>query len=595
MDPIRFYRTRLEETDLDLEGLKRKIAANSILRLVSFAAVFASLFGLLKLSMPIAIIGAVFFMAVFLVLVKRHIELQKKRRYAQERKKILTTEINACNHDFRDIPDGKQHINNRHSYSFDLDVFGKGSLFCMINRTVTSSGERRLASLVTMEQTDKLSILSRQEAIKELTQKQDFSLHFRTTGKVSDIEQEDRANISKWVKMKSFLSGSKVFTVALYMLPVVSLLLFVLMLINSTYSGFFIISFLVNLGFVSNNLKKINHEHNQVSNLLKLLQKYGSLIRIVEKEDFKSTALKESMERLKYHNFTAGESIQKLTKLVSAFDNRLNFVVAIFLEGLLLWDYHCLKEINNWKKEHGSRLDQWFEEIAYIDSLISLSGFAFNSPDFVYPEISDETIFEAKDLGHPSIPGTVRICNDFKINSQGEFVIITGANMAGKSTFLRTVGVNIVLARTGAPVCASSFSFKPMKMFTSMRTSDSLAENESYFYAELRRLQEMLHKLEAEGDVFIILDEILKGTNSVDKQKGSFAALEKILKLNGTGIIATHDLALTEISSKYPEHVHNKCFEIEIDNASISFDYKLYNGVTQKMNAMLLMEQMGII
>lgn len=595
MDPISFYQSRLKEVNQELESLKRKIATNSILRLISFAAVFASLFGLLRLSMAIAIIGAVFFLAIFLVLVKRHIELQKRRRYSKEKNKILVSEINACNHDFRDFADGDQFINSKHSFSFDLDIFGKGSLFGMINRTVTRSGEKRLSELVTMEQTDKSSIHSRQEAIKELAQKQDFSLHFRTSGKVADIEKEDRTNIDKWVSTKSFLSQGKIFAVSLYVLPIIATVLLLLTILNSAYSGFFIVSFLINLGFVSNKLRKINQEHDQVSNLLKLLQKYGSLIKIVEKETFNSPALNASMDRLKYNNLTAGESLEKLTKLVSTFDNRLNLIGAIFLEGLLLWDYHCLRSINHWKKEHGSKLNQWFEEIAYFDSLISFAGFAFNSPDFAYPEISDNVILESKELGHPSIPGTVRICNDFKINSKGEFVIITGANMAGKSTFLRTVGVNLILARAGAPVCASYFSFMPMKIFTSMRTSDSLAENESYFYAELRRLQEMLHKLESEGEVFIILDEILKGTNSVDKQKGSFAAMEKILKLKGTGIIATHDLALTEISLKYPEHIHNKCFEIEIDNASISFDYKLYDGVTQKMNAMLLMEQMGII
>ena len=167
--------------------------------------------------------------------------------------------------------------------------------------------------------------------------------------------------------------------------------------------------------------------------------------------------------------------------------------------------------------------------------------------------------------------------------------------MAGKSTFLRTVGINLTFAKAGLPVCAETFKFMPLKLFTSMRTSDSLTENESYFYAELRRLKEIITKLEKEESLFIILDEILKGTNSVDKQNGSFKALEKIIHLNGTGIIATHDLALTSIADKFPDKIKNQCFEIEIDNAKISFDYKLYDGVTQKMNAMLLMEQMGII
>ncbi len=594
-DPIKYYQAKQKVNVDKLKILKQKITTNSILRLLSFATIPAILFGFIRIAAWFAFSGSFLALVIFLILVRRHIQLQKQLRYEKELEKLLFAEINACNHDFRDFKQGGRFINHRHSFSYDLDFFGKGSVFPMINRTVTTYGEDQLASFLLTESIEYFSITDRQDAVKELTCLPDFMLHFRTTGNISHLEEEDRTKIKNWLAYKSFLKDGLLQKILWFGLPVSTLISLILLIVDSQFSPVFIVFFLINLGYISSNLKNINREHNQISNLLKLLQKYTDLIQAIEKQGFNSILFKGTIDKLKYHDITAGESLTRLTKLVNMFDNRLNIFAAIFLEGVLLWDFHCLNSINNWKKEYGPRLNTWLEEIALMDAFVSLGGYAFNNPEFVYPELSETVILKAKGLGHPAIPPSVRICNDFTINNKGEFVIITGANMAGKSTFLRTVGLNLILARLGVPVCASGFVFKPLRLFTSMRTSDSLAENESYFYAELRRLQEMLIKLEREGDIFIILDEILKGTNSVDKQKGSYAAMEKIIGLGGTGIIATHDLALTDIAKKHPDKVTNKCFEIEIDNASIHFDYKLYNGVTQKMNAMLLMEQMGII
>jgi DNA mismatch repair ATPase MutS len=598
MTPIDYYQKKQDSNRKELEELRKKITSNSILRLITFVGIFVFLFGLIRISPWIAVSSAILALALFLFLVRRHIFLQKRKQYEMELEKILVVEINACNHDFSGFSSGEQNINHRHTFSYDLDIFGKGSVFSMLNRTVTDYGAEMLAGFLLERSVNNLDLIEKQEAIKELCSLSDFMLHFRATGKVSALEVEDREKINSWLAADSFFTEGSFKRLVHIGMPLLTILALVYTIINPAFGSVSVLLFLINLGYISKNLRKINHEHNQVSSLLKLLQKYNDLIYILEGQEFHSSLLKYTMRQLRHQETKAGEGLGRLTKLVSVFDNRLNFLVAIFLEGILLWDYHCLRAINKWKKEFGPKLPEWLEIIAFFDACISLSGYTFNNPGFVYPKLSDDTILTARDLGHPLISPSVRVCNDFDLKKQGEFIIITGANMAGKSTFLRTVGVNLILARLGVPVCASEFSFKPMRLFTSMRTSDSLAENESYFYAELRRLKEMLKELEKEGeegDILIILDEILKGTNSVDKQNGSFAAMEKILKLGGTGIIATHDLALTNIADKFPDKIKNKCFEIEIDNAKISFDYKLYDGVTKKMNAMLLMEQMGII
>jgi DNA mismatch repair ATPase MutS len=325
------------------------------------------------------------------------------------------------------------------------------------------------------------------------------------------------------------------------------------------------------------------------------LKKYGELFRYIEQEVYHSELAASIKNRLKSDRYGARERINRLALIVSAFDNRLNILAGVILNGLFLWDIQCVLRLEKWKTEYKDKVSGWFNALGEYDALCSLANFAFNHPEFVFPEPDIEVILDFKQTGHPLIPPDTRVDNDMQINRQGEFVIITGANMAGKSTFLRTVTVNLLLGMAGAPVCAQNAKFSPVEIFSSMRTSDSLQKNESCFYTELKRLNELFEQLEKGNRLFIVLDEILKGTNSADKQKGSRAVLEKIIRLNGSGLIATHDLDLAELEKKYPDNLKNKCFEIEIDGDKIQFDYKLCDGITKKMNALLLMQQMGII
>ena len=219
----------------------------------------------------------------------------------------------------------------------------------------------------------------------------------------------------------------------------------------------------------------------------------------------------------------------------------------------------------------------------------------FNHPNWVTPEITgDRFHFRAEQVGHPLIDETRCVRNSFQITGEEQIVIITGANMAGKSTFLRTIGINLVLASNGCKVFAEKFEFSPVRIYTNMRTSDNLMNDESYFYAELLRLQSMLNLIRAGENLFVILDEMLKGTNSVDKLNGSKELLHQLVSLETHGIVATHDLGLTELSEKFSS-IKNQCFEVQLNNDELNFDYKLTNGVTRTMNATFLMKKMGII
>ena len=260
-----------------------------------------------------------------------------------------------------------------------------------------------------------------------------------------------------------------------------------------------------------------------------------------------------------------------------------------------LWDILQSRRLDRWRGIYKDYLEKWFETLSCFDALNSLACFSFNNPGFIFPEPVDTAfVLKAEDCGHPLILEDSRINNPIGLEGWKQFIIVTGANMAGKSTYLRTVAVNFILAMTGAPVCASKFVFSPAEIFTSIRTRDNLLQNESYFFAELKRLKAIIDELDSGTQLFIILDEILKGTNSKDKQMGSLALLKQLIRYNATGLIATHDLSLGSLIEEFPENIRNKRFEVEIENDNLVFDYTLKDGISRNLNATFLMKKMGI-
>ncbi len=331
-----------------------------------------------------------------------------------------------------------------------------------------------------------------------------------------------------------------------------------------------------------------------VSKTSEMLTKYAFLLNEIEIKKFNSEKFIDLQNRLKKEGISAGANIKKLSSILIALDNRLNFVSWALFNGLMLWDILQMKRLEKWQGKYKDEMQKWLKVVEELDALNSFSNFYFNNKYATFPELtSDRFSIEAKNLGHPLVHISKRINNDFRI-SPGEFIVITGANMAGKSTFLRTLVVNMILAMCGAPVCAERFTLRPIQIFTSIRTSDSLHKNESYFYSELKRLQGIIETLKAGTKLFVVLDEILKGTNSKDKHKGSEALLKQFISLNTSGIVATHDVALGKLEESFPENIKNKSFEVDISGDQLSFDYKLRDGVSKNMNATILMKEMGI-
>jgi hypothetical protein len=438
-------------------------------------------------------------------------------------------------------------------------------------------------------------IKSRQTALKELAEKDIFRLDFRATGEIFVDNTDDLQEVTDWFKEPSVLSTSWFYRIARIGFPLISLACIVLTLIHGEYYRLLVLVFLLQLTITGLRLRSTNRIHGIVSKRLLTFRKLHRLIELIGKEEFITAYMKALKAGFYASGISAPQAIHQLSRLLSAFDNRLNVLAGLLLNGFLLWDVQCILRLEKWKSRFRDHFTPWVEGMAETDALISLATFHFNFPDYCFPEFTDHEMVRATALGHPLIPDEQRVCNDFCVPSEGMVVLITGANMAGKSTFLRSVGVNVVLALTGAPVCAGQFALKPARLFTSMRTSDSLQHHESYFYAELKRIKTIVDELAQGKKMLIILDEILKGTNSDDKHRGSLAVLGRIFSLGGTAIIATHDLGLAKAESLYGGRMINKSFEIEIDGAEVSFDYRLRDGITQKMNASLLMQQMGIV
>jgi DNA mismatch repair ATPase MutS len=338
-------------------------------------------------------------------------------------------------------------------------------------------------------------------------------------------------------------------------------------------------------------LKRVNAFHQYISRKKNILDKYARLLHLFGKEQFETPLL----QQLKTKASQADERIKSLAELVSALDARLNFMTNLVVNSTLLYDLQCIYRLEKWKEDNASQLQVWLDVINETDVLCSLGTFSYNHPDFCFPSITSDQKIVTTSLGHPLLAHEGCITNNVSIGERQNILVITGANMAGKSTFLRTLGTNLVLALSGAPVYATSFVCPIINIRSGMRTADSLQDHQSYFYAELNRLKRIMDELREGKPLFILLDEILKGTNSTDKQAGSIALVKQLVSYSCIGLIATHDLALGDLEKEYPDHVKNYCFEPTIENDQLSFDYTLKEGLAQKMNATFLMKKMGII
>ncbi|WP_071147816.1 MutS-related protein [Bacteroides ihuae] len=590
-----YYLQNISITNEKLDKNKRNIYLISIIRLFLFILGVIGIIYCWSSGWEVIAIAAIITFVPFFILVKKHNTLFYRKEYLEKLSRINKQELEAINGDTSSFEDGHEFIDDTHLYSYDLDLFGKLSLFQCINRTSTQLGKNTLASWFMNHLDKKKNIETRQEAVKELAPKIKLRQEFRILGLLYAGTPTDEGEIVKWAQSPSYFRSKTIFQMLpaiVFVTNVVLVCLTIANIIPSSISGMIFVSFILSSFIFSKKITKLQVIYGK---RLQILGTYAKLIRTIEQAELQSSSFKEIKKLIHSEQRNSSEAIRDLSKLMNQLDRRNNIIIAMVLNGLFFWELRQIMKIENWKESYAEEMPKWLEAIGKMDALCSLATFAYNHPDYTYPQInSSPSCIKGEKLGHPLMNRDKCVKNDLTIEKQPFFIIVTGANMAGKSTYLRTVGINYLLACIGSPVCASQMEIHPAKLITCLHTSDSLTGNESYFFAELKRLKLIIDKLNANEDLFIILDEILKGTNSVDKQKGSLALIKQFMSLQTNGIIATHDLALSSLQNSFPNNIRNYCFEADINNDELIFSYKMKEGVAENMNACFLMKKMGI-
>lgn len=595
MNPENHYTERLSLTKGQLQQVKKQIFRISMLRLTLFIAGVAGIYFFFSQT-PLLIVCICLTFLPFFILVKVHNRLFIRKEWLETQARIIQEELQALSGDYSSFEDGKEYVNPEHPYSFDLDIFGRRSLFQSINRTCTFFGKVRLAEWLQNHLHEKASIEKRQEMVREISEHTLFREQFRVAGLVHHSQSSNAEKIQAWSQSPAQYLHAGWVKAFIWGVPVINSLLLITSLAGWTSFSWLGLSFGIFLVLSFGIIKRATYIQETYGKQLKSLNGYARLIALAKAEDWKSAGMQELMERFNLNGQSPIQALQQLSKELDRLDLRNNQFLYVLLEGSIFFQLQEIVRIERWKVRYGQHISEWLETVGELDTLCSLGTFAYNHPQYTYPELTEKPFcFLATQMGHPLMPASQCVKNDATIPSRPFFLIITGANMAGKSTYLRTIGVNYLLACVGTPVCCEKLKLHPNQLITSLRTSDSLSDNESYFFAELKRLKRIIDLLNQGQQLFIILDEILKGTNSMDKQKGSFDLIRQFMQLKANGIIATHDLLLGSLIKQFPEEIRNYCFEADIKENELTFSYKLREGVAQNMNACFLMKKMGII
>lgn len=587
------YKELQSKHSADLTQLKKKSKQHSSLRfliailfilLLYFHESFSAL-----LFYPVALI----LVAVFVYIVRSHQKITLGIKMTKNLQSINKDEIDFLNGKDVEFNDGNQFIDTSHPFSYDLDFFGPHSLFQYLNRTTTYKGQEQLSKDIVSFR-DQAVILEHQDAIKELAPLVEWRQIIQATAKIKEDSKEAYDNLIDWCN-RPIRKVPMIVSILSFITPFLTIGAFVTYVALDADIWFNIgfLMALVNLVILGSQIAHIKEEISPTSEIDKILKQYGLIIRKIEQQDFDSKLLSDLKSRLIHDSHKASDEILHLSSLFLRMDHVQNIFASPLLNGLLLYHIHTLRSLSSWKSSYRDDIKGWLEVIGKLEALNSLANFYYNNPGYSFPSLNTEKKIEFKDLGHPLISAKNRVVNDVSFN-ENRYFVLTGSNMSGKSTFLRTLGVNMVLAGTGAPICATSANLNPMEVLVSMRLSDSLTDSQSYFLAEVQRLKEIMEMQES-SDHFILLDEILRGTNSDDKRSGTIEVVRKMVKNGAIGAIATHDLEVCKTTEESPDILANKRFEVEIVDDELVFDYKLKDGICQNKSATFLMKKMGVI
>ncbi|SHJ81020.1 MutS domain V [Clostridium amylolyticum] len=591
---LEHYTKREKDLTQKSQELKREINFYSIIRLVIFVGAAVVCFIAFK-NGKYLYFGAflTLFISLFILAAYKHSKVLEEKSYTDSMLVVIKRGLNRIEGNFKEFSDnGEEFIDKKHPYSYDLDIFGEGSLYQMINSTSTYTGKERLSK--ELQRKIKFSteeILSRQEAITDLSLKEDYREKLTAIGIMNEGDMEEPKALLEWSLKREKIFSSLAFKIICYALNFITLGILVLMTLKIVDYKALMISLLINGTFLLLGKTK-REEAFEVVNIYKNnINTYFRMLQITEEEDFQSNHMKALKNSLKEGDKDTVFQLKQLTSIVNRLKDTKNAYYLI-INIFFLMDYHILFSLESWRMLYGRNIPLWLETLGEIEALSSLSIINYEHENWCIPKIVPYNILEGKQIGHPLL-GKEVVRNDFSLKHPNSLVLVTGSNMSGKSTFLRTLGVNLLLSYLGSAVSAESFTCGIMDIYTCMRINDDLKESISSFYAELLRIKDIIAASKTGEPIFFLLDEIFKGTNSKDRHKGAEVLINQLSTKNALGLVSTHDLELTIIEQVNPK-VANYHFREYYEDNKLKFDYKLRKGYSTTQNALYLMRMVGI-
>ena len=594
MERIDFYNNRITELEADLKKLKQRKSYLGWFRFGSILAIFLAFYILWSISIGYVLVATVLLLVIFTRLLFADLANKEAIDHLNKLIEINNEELQFIHGNFYEFADGSQYAPADHFYSNDLDIFGRASVFQYINRTTSEMGGSKLADYLLQPAATEL-IFRRQTSVKELCGETLWRQDLQAFGRQKQILFSTKKRLENWVKEAPEFSQFKHWKWLRYALPVIILSIVALYIFDYVPSSVFYGGLLL-FAIIAYQINKIIAPiHEKFSKIAAELDVLSVSLNHIESKHFKSELLTGLQQKLISENKKASQEIRLIKKILDKLDLRYNLVISAPLNILLLWNLQQVLDLEKWKSGHQEHIHQWFESLGHFEALTSFATLCFNEPLWTFPSILPEYFFiEGKEIGHPLLLKNKRVDNDIEINHDGEIMLVTGSNMAGKSTYLRSIGVNVVLAMAGSAVCAKSFKVSHVQAISSMRITDNLEESTSTFYAELKKLKTIIEKVNNGEKVFILLDEILRGTNSLDRHTGSVALMKQLIKHHAAAIIATHDLELAKLKNEFPGNIVNYHFDVQVSNDELYFDYRLKPGVCNSLNASILMKKIGI-
>jgi hypothetical protein len=597
VDPRATYtegKRRAEREHAALEARARTIA---LLRVVAALAAVVLIGAIAWAHLPpVAWLGVVALVAGFTALVVVPARVHDRRDRAAAAIRFHERGLARLAGEWSKLPnDGARFADDAHPYAGDLDLFGRASLFQRIDTTETRGGEEVLARWLKepcLEDFPK-ELARRQDAVRELARKAEWRERLSVAGAVLAEDRPNPEPFVAWAEKEEFSVPSVVRWLA-RLLPLATIGLFLAGRAGYVHPWAWLASLTAGVALTTAHRGRLLTMIGVASSREGQLARFSEMLHLVETEPFEAPVLAELRAELHASGAGATKEMSRLGRIVGFLDARNNEVFRFFIAPILCWDLNFCIALGDWAQRAGKHVRGWLEVIARAEALASISVLAFEQPAWAFPTLTAEPRFVARGLGHPLLAEATRVVNDVALEGPGHALVVTGSNMSGKSTLLRSMGVNAVLGLAGAPVCATALELGPMQVCTSMRVRDSLEAGVSHFYAELRRLKLVVDHAAGERPVLFLLDEILHGTNSRERLIGARAVVRDLLARGAMGAVSTHDLGLADLESELRGKAKNVHFEEQVDGDKMTFDYKLREGVVQSSNALRLMKSVGL-